>query len=299
VQPYGQLPPERITPTKPFCVIGVDFAGPLYTDDGKKCYITLFTCGTTRAVHLELSPTMNTWDFHQSFRRFIARRGLCSVVFSDNALTFKRTAVDFAHRNIKWKFIPERAPWVGGFYERLVGSVKRSLKRAIGRSSLSYRELETILIEVEAIVNCRPLTYVTDDPSAPTALTPSHFLVGDRLTALPPVKAPVTEDLRKAYRKREQLLQSFWKRWVQDYLQQLRTAHHSPRASPKPLEVGELVLVQDKAIPRTQWKLGRVLETFAGRDGIVRVARVSVTTNRGTSELRRATAHLFRLEEPL
>jgi len=297
LQPTGNLPVERVTPSKPFTVIGVDFAGPLVTSANEKCYITLFTCGSTRAVHLELSPTMSACDFQQSFRRLIARRGLCAAVYSDNALTFKRVAADFAPRGVKWNFIPEKAPWMGGFYERLVGTVKRSLKKALGTRVLSYRELETAIIEVEAIVNCRPLTYMTEDPDD-CALTPSHFLVGDRLTALPRsnVKIITSSDLQRAYRLRDQALQRFWKIWTKDYLQNLRTAHFSIARSARVLQTGDLVIIFEQSVPRNRWKLGRIKQLYYGKDGIARVARVLVKTDRGKTLLKRAVRHLYPLE---
>lgn len=166
-------------------------------------YIVLFTCSVTRAVHLELVSDMSSAAFLLAFRRFIARRGLPRTIYSDNALTFKRTSrelqkiwkvlqedgfQDFiANQRIRWKFIVQAAPWWGGWWERLIGTVKTALRKVLGRSCLSSEELSTILTEVEAVLNSRPLTYSDNDPSEPTAITPAHFLVGHQLTTLPEV----------------------------------------------------------------------------------------------------------------
>lgn len=172
------LPRDRITETPPFEVTGVDFAGPLYVTIGgapSKAYIALFTCAVTRAVYLELVSSQTTEHFLLALKRFIARRGLCKVIYSDNAKTFKRADQDlkelwkgikdqqlleyFSEKRIRWRFIAERAAWWGGFWERLVRSVKTCLRKTLGRASLRFEELTTILTEVEAILNSRPLTF--------------------------------------------------------------------------------------------------------------------------------------------
>ncbi|XP_064482986.1 uncharacterized protein LOC135395827 [Ornithodoros turicata] len=166
--PTAPLPRERATESESFAVVGVGYAGPLYlrgSSSSSKAYIVLFSCGVTRAVHLELSSFMNVPDFLLAFRRFIARRGMSSSVYSDNARTFHKcsavlslvAAGDFqdfaAQRRIEWRFIIERAPWWGGWWERLIRTVKEALRRCLGRGSLTFGELTTTLCGVEAVVN--------------------------------------------------------------------------------------------------------------------------------------------------
>ncbi|GFW68730.1 integrase catalytic domain-containing protein [Trichonephila clavipes] len=179
----GQLPRDRITQSPPFQVVGIDFTGAILVKDNqgtRKSYVSLFTCAVTRAVHLELVSDMSTKCFLLALRRFLARRGNCKVIYSDNARTFKaaeRELTYFANilkdsefqsfvadKGILWKFIVERAPWWGGFYERLVKTIKDPLRKILGRALLTFEELSTILSEVEVIVNHRPLTYVENDP---------------------------------------------------------------------------------------------------------------------------------------
>ena len=172
------LPACRVSEDPPFSNTGIDFAGPLYVkDDSKqKTYICLYTCALTRAIHLELTEDLSVRTFLLAFRRFTSRRGVPTRLLSDNAKTFKAAAKEvklilrseevqryFATKGVTWQFIIEKAPWQGGFWERLVQSIKRCLKKNLGRTSLTFEELITILVEIEATLNNRPLSYLYDD----------------------------------------------------------------------------------------------------------------------------------------
>lgn len=182
--PSGPLPANQVRAALPFSCIGVDFAGPLFCSDapGIKQYILLFTCAVTRAVHLELTASLSAEAALMAFRRFCARRLCPSVVYSDNAKTFvcvaEMLAESLGSRAPQWKFIPPRAPWWGGFWERMVRTVKASLKKCLGSRCLSRTELETVLLEIESCVNSRPITFVGDCVDAVEPLTPSQFLHG-------------------------------------------------------------------------------------------------------------------------
>ncbi|GFR11994.1 integrase catalytic domain-containing protein [Trichonephila clavata] len=91
----------------------------------------------------------------------------------------------YASHKILWKFIVERAAWWGGFYERLIRTVKLALQKAVGKTTLSRDELETLLIEIEGVVNSRPLTNIFADLNEPEPLTPSHMILGRRVNSLP------------------------------------------------------------------------------------------------------------------
>ena len=153
------LPKDRVKRASPFATSGIDHAGPLYCKDqpGKKFYILLFTCAVTRAVHLELVESMSCEDTVLALRRFFARRGMATTLVSDNAKGFvaaKDKMLElYGTEGPEWHCIVPRAPWWGGFYERLVGVVKSSLKKSIGRGNYNRVELETILHEVEGCVN--------------------------------------------------------------------------------------------------------------------------------------------------
>lgn len=319
-QTTAPLPRDRVTESPPFEVTGVDFAGPLYVKargHPTKAYIALFTCAVTRAVHLELVSDQTTENFLLALKRFIARRGLCRTIYSDNARTFKRADKDlkvlwqmirgseltefFTDKGITWKFIAERAAWWGGFWERLVRSVKICLKRVLGKASLNFEELTTILAEVEAVLNSRPLSYVHSDALEPQPLTPSHFLVGKRLTSLPPktvcspaqVTTANSEELGRRWKYRQRLLTSFWNSWRRDYLMDLKSAHKCETPTPTALKVGDVVLIGEDNAPRQTWKMGRITETFPGRDGLVRSCTVRTSMGR---LLKRPVQLLYPLE---
>ena len=179
----------------------MEFAGPMYSKNLEKFYIALFTCAVTRAINLKLMTDLTTEKFLLAFRVFVSRRGLCTTIYSDNAKTFKLANTElaalwdslsskklqafFAEKRITRKFIAERAAWHGGMWERMVRSVKTCLRKVLGKSCLKYEEIETILIDVEAIVNSRPITFTHTSSEESVPRTPSHFLIGQRLTALP------------------------------------------------------------------------------------------------------------------
>ena len=174
--------------------MGIDFAGPLYAKNGpgdmKKVYIALFSCCLFMlpfhaAVHLELVDEMSAESFKRCLRKFTARRGMPSLIVSDNAKTFQATEKDlnklfnhpeiksyFNNAKIEWKFNLERARWWGGFFERMVGCVKQCLRKTLGKARLKQDELATVLVEVECTLNSRPLTYEYDEVGE-EVLTPS------------------------------------------------------------------------------------------------------------------------------
>ncbi|XP_053402669.1 uncharacterized protein LOC128557991 [Mercenaria mercenaria] len=178
------LPKIRVKESPPFSVTAVDFTGALYVKDNTgseiKVYICLFTCAVTRAVHLEVVPNLSEDSCLQAFRRFASRKSMPQVMISDNAATYlsasnylKRmfeysSVMEMLNRRgIEWKFIPSRAPWYGGFWERLIGLTKTTFKKILGKACISFETLQTIVTEIEAIMNDRPLTYISsnfDDP---------------------------------------------------------------------------------------------------------------------------------------
>ena len=182
----------RTQQTEPFSVTGVDYAGPLYVRDNNveiKSSICLFTCAITRAIHLEVVTDLTERSFLQAFRRFASRKSLPRLVVSDNASTFVAGAEklkhlfqslslkeEFTRRGVEWQFIPKRAPWFGGFWERLVGLSIIACKKTLGRAFITLLELQTLTVEIEGILNDRPLTYVSSDLQDDEPLTPSHLL---------------------------------------------------------------------------------------------------------------------------
>ena len=179
------LPDYRVSYNFPFEVTRVAYAGPLFVRDVyqndymQKCYIILFTCTSTRFVHLELVVDYKWESLVLSLKRFISRRGTCKLFISDNFSTFKLKEVKSFLRNwdISWKFILQSSPWWGGFYEKLIGLTKMLLKKIVGKAKLRYDELVMVLHEAENVINSQPLTYLTDD-NYQTFLTPYHLVYG-------------------------------------------------------------------------------------------------------------------------
>ena len=237
-------------------------------------------------------------------------------VVSDNAKTFisaAQTLQDvlrsqevqqyFSGMNIRWVFNLEKAPWWGGFFERLVQSVKRCLKKSVGRARLSFDELSTLLIEIETIINSRPLSYLSmEDLEEP--LTPSHLLTGHRILSLPNVTAAAdstdeqfvmnSHELNTRVQHFTSVLEDYWTRWRDEYLLQLREQYSyvgsvGVNRSPVPGEV------HDENHPRSFWKLGRVTDVIKGDDGQIRGAVIDVTNGKPQT-LRRPITHLCPLE---
>ena len=197
-----QLQKDRLLEDIPFQVTGVDFAGPLYVKNSEnttsKVYICLFTCASSRAVHLEIVSNLTEECFILAFRRFVSRRSLPKTMLSDNATTFIAASKEITELTnssslqdklnlygTTWKFIPKRAPWHGGFWERMVGLTKTCLRKVLGRACIHRELLNTVITEIEAFLNDRPITYVSSDISDSEPLTPSHLLCGRRITCLP------------------------------------------------------------------------------------------------------------------
>ncbi|XP_068713051.1 uncharacterized protein [Montipora foliosa] len=312
-QRMAPLPEDRIKPAPPFTNVGLDFAGPLYLkDSGDKAYICLFTCAVTRAVHLELVCNMTVERFVLALRRLIARRGMCSFIWSDNARTFKaankelqqcwrilesdQTQVTLSERKIQWKFIVERARWWGGFYERLVKSVKTPLKKTFAKAMLDAEQLTTILVEIEAQLNSRPLTYLGADPNDYSVITPAQILIGRNLQASPTKVTCVSEHTSRALTKRfqyhQRLVNGFWRRWHAEYLKSLKPLKKWYQVG-REICKGDLVLVSEDHVARGQWSRARVEAVHPGRDGLVRSVTLRTTSG---SLTRRPVQRLHLLE---
>jgi hypothetical protein len=233
--PMAPLPKGRVTVAIPFSKVGIDYFGPLpikenINSEMKKIWVCLFTCLITRAIHLELVYDMSAQSFLMCLRRFVATRGTPSEIISDNAQQFKlskdvlkRVCGDVLQSDliqnyvsgekIKWKFIVELAPWMGGFYERLVGLVKRAMRKTIGRKVLFIDQITTLLKECEAVVNSRPLIYVGDDLKSSITLTPRHFISLNPHTGIPETELDSDTDPEyKPYESSADKLLKIWKK---------------------------------------------------------------------------------------
>ncbi|XP_044574182.1 uncharacterized protein LOC123258378, partial [Drosophila ananassae] len=290
-QLMSDLPSIRITQSLPFVNSGCDYAGPITLKDRKgrnakksKGYICLFVCLVTSALHLELATDLSTETFLAALRRFMSLRGKCAQIYSDNGRNFvgARRALDemqqllassqhkdrvsqtLADEGIKWVFIPPYAPHWGGKWESSVRSVKLHLRRVIGNTILTFEQMHTLLAQISAVVNSRPLYYTPDTDV--TYLSPAHLLIGRSFTTIPEGDMSHIQENRLDYWQGVQALyQGFWKRWHQEYL---TTLQHRPKwGTPQPnVELGSVVLIKDSNTPPAAWPLARVISTHTGTD---------------------------------
>lgn len=162
-------------------------------------------------------------------------------------------------KHIQWKFIPEHALHFGGIWEAAVKSFKKHLKRGVGDVRLTYEEISTVLTQIEACLNSRPLVPInTPDEDSIEILTPGHFLIGQPLTTLPdPSFSYRSASLLRRWHLCQHLVRHFWKRWSLEYLSTLQKKYkwQSPVRN---LSVGDVVLlIEDEIIP-TRWPLAKV-----------------------------------------
>ena len=283
----GSLPSFRTEPSRPFSKVGVDFFGPLHVDEGTKVWVLLITCATSRAVHLELVRSQSTEDVKLALRRFFALRGTPDLIVSDNAKTF-HSLLSHIPRSVTWRFIPEAAPWWGGFWERMVGVTKKCLKITLHLCHLSYEELAVILYELAFHLNLRPLTSIDEE-----LLTPAHFLFG--VTCIRGVISPSgdhSDYLGRAWRHQRRVSEHLIRRWTTEYVATLRSWTVSPRGRPIRLpKVGDVVLVHGEG-PRGRWPVARVESLITGPDGCSRAAIIKMRCKR----TRRPISKLYHLE---
>jgi hypothetical protein len=251
---------------------------------------------------------MSTETFLLAFRRFVARRSVPEIMMSDNASTFLAAAEEVNSLSLlmetkhaltsigtRWKFIPNRTPWFGGWWERMVGITKTCLKKCLGKSRCNFEVLRTLLVEIEHMVNHRPLTYVNSD-AGPETLTPAHLLYGRRLNILPQ-QTPVDlddpewefgrEHVMNKTKQLTHLFDRFRERWRNEYLTSLREIYYTTGNNKQSIQVGDVVQIHDEG-PRVNWRLAVVVSLLKGNDGLIRSAVIKTSTgvtNRPISKL--------------
>ncbi|XP_045776149.1 uncharacterized protein LOC123874713 [Maniola jurtina] len=293
----GQLPASRVTAGRPFRHSGVDYAGPvaIRTSKGRghrsiKGYICLFICMATRAIHLEAVTDMTSQGFLAAFKRMVARRGHVTDLWSDNGTNFvcaekelkvllaeerSTVAVEIASwlasNGTTWHRIPPYSPNFGGLWEAGIKSTKYHLKRVIGNSTLTYEEMSTVLSQIEACLNSRPLTTLSNEAQDPVPLTPGHFLVGEPLVLVPDTNYEKSNisSLRR-WQLTQRMTQDFWRRWSNEYLTQFLHRYRWNRHSPEP-KIGDVVLVKEENLPPARWLYGVIIDKHPGSDNVTRV----------------------------
>lgn len=295
----GNLPEIRTSPNLPvFTYVGIDFFGPMLVKIGKrheKRWGVIFTCMVSRAVHLELTASLSADYTIMVLRRFQARRGIPRIIFCDNGTNFRgaQTELDKARRDIdfskiqnssseeftEFRFIPPSSPNFGGCWERLIRTVKTALASVLVEKIPPEETLQTFLVEVENILNNRPLTFVSTDPHDVTALTPNMLLKGrDEVTETCGKFTSRDEYLRKQWRITQHWTNTFWERWVKEYIPNLLPRRKWTNNF-KNVNIGDVIKLHEPNLVRGEWPLGRIIQVYPGDDGVVRV--VDVKTKNG------------------
>ncbi|XP_063923055.1 uncharacterized protein LOC135137361 [Zophobas morio] len=292
----GDLPKARVNPSGfPFESAGVNYAGPIRLKEGKrggkvretKAYIAVFVCLSTKAVHLELVTDLTTETFLAAFRRFTLELKELQEFTSENENGLKES---LASSGVNWEFIPPRTPHFGGLWESAVKSVKKHLYTVTRGLLCTFEEYYTLLTQIESVLNSRPLMPMSEDINDLDVLTPSHFLIGIPLKeADSRCYLDVSDHRLSRWQLLQKVRQHFWKRWSNEYLQQLQE-RIKWRKSDKSFEVGTMALIKEENLPPLHWNMARIIATHTGPDGVVRV--VDVRTKNGVF---RRSVHLVRI----
>ena len=306
-QMMGMLPTERTTPgNATFTDTGLDFAGPFDIKMGHtrrpvklKAYICIFVCLATKAVHLEVTSDLTTETFIPCLRRFIARRNCPTTLYSDSGPNFigahnqlkqiyqfledeKTSSVInqyLLQNRVTWTHSPARAPHFGGLWESAVKSMKKHLRKIMGSLLFSYEELNTIVCQVEACLNARPLIPMTShNLDGLATLTPSHFLLFNSPRAYPEDPRLQKEPrLLRRWNQCQSVVHHFWRRWSREYLHTLQSRTKWQHSKPN-LRVDDIVIHKDERSFACNWPLAKVIHTYPGEDGLVRVVKLKTST---------------------
>ncbi|XP_062704331.1 uncharacterized protein LOC134286695 [Aedes albopictus] len=303
-QLMAPLPSVRVSPARPFIHSGMDYCGPFLVRplSGRgasvKIYVGLFVCLVVKAVHLEVVADLSSAACINAVKRFVARRGRVLELHCDNATAFvgadrelRSMREEFRRQfrskdwenfcvesGIKFRFIPARSPHFGGIWEAGIKSFKHHFRRIMGNRSFTVDQLQTVVAQIESVLNSRPLSPLTDSPDDCSALTPGHFLVGEPLVAIPePDLVDVNPNRLSRLQEMKKSVQDLWRCWQLDYVSQLQQRTKWKRPQPD-VRIGQLVLVRQATAPPLQWPLGRIIETVAGKNGRVRVVVVKTAS---------------------
>ncbi|XP_046339933.2 uncharacterized protein LOC124121032 [Haliotis rufescens] len=299
-QKMSDLPDERITPDlPPFTNVGMDFFGPFKVIRGRtsvKRYGVVFTCMNLRAIHLEAAATLDTDSCIHAIRRFVARRGPPKFIKSDNGTNLvgcqrelcealknlKESKIHsaFVDKGIEWSFNPPAASHYGGFWERMIRTVRKVLHCLLQEQNIKLDDeaLNTLFCEVESIINGRPITDLSYDVHDLSVLTPNHLLYLRSGEKMPPGTFK-KEDIysRRRWKQVQYLADIFWKRWKKEYLPLLQQKQKWNQIK-RNLQIGDIVLIMDNT-PRNAWALARVTELYHDRKNLVRTVKVKTASS--------------------
>ena len=303
-QHMADLPSDRTETPPPFTNVGCDVFGPWMIQTRKlrggavnsKRWGLVFTCLNSRAVHIEVLESMDASAFICALRRFFSIRGPAAIIRCDRGSNFVggKSELDQALQKIdertlktyltdqgcEWSFNPPHASHFGGVWERQIRTIRRVLDAMLlelGKPQLTHELLVTLLAEVSAIVNARPIATIPSDVEDPQPLSPTMLLTLKTCPLLPPYGNFTPQDLyaRRRWRRVQYLADQFWIRWRREYLQSLQK-RPKWNEHKRNLAAGDIVLVKDKEAHCNDWQLGKVVESITSDDGEVRKAIVLV-----------------------
>lgn len=308
-QKMADLPSDRLSTEPPFTNVGIDVFGPWSISTRRtrggaansKRWGVIFTCLSVRAVHIELIEAMDTSSFINALRRFLATRGPVKLIRSDCGTNFKGACSELkvllqddkepnvsrflSEEGCTWIFNPPHSSHMGGVWERMIGVSRRILDSMLSQiqpSHLTHEVLSTLMAEVSAIINARPLTTISTDANAPSLLTPTMILTQKVCSPHPPPGCFVDADLhRQQWRRVQHLANTFWERWRREYLSTLQSRSKWQKSHPN-IKEGDLVLLRDTQVKRNEWPMALVTKAFPASDGKVRKLELKVARG-GTS----------------
>lgn len=287
---FGLLPRVRTEAhIRPFTNCGMDYFGPICVTIGRrheKRWGAIFTCLSTRAVHIEIVASLSTDSALMALRRMAARRGWPQIIYSDNATNFKGADLELRKamekwtpeienlclvQRTEWRYIAPGAPHQGGAWERLIRTIKDAIRIVLTEKYPKEETLSTFMTEIECSVNARPLTHVPVTPDDPEALTPNHFLLGapDAM----PILGNSPHATKRSWKTAQALADEFWRKWVKEYLPTLNARGHTPRMK-SPVKIGDVVIIMDPLLAHNVWPRGIVTKTHKGPDGETRSVEV-------------------------
>lgn len=281
-----------------FTYVGIDYFGPMFVKVGRKIFKVwgaLFTCMTTRGIHVELVYSLTTNSAIMAITRFMNLRGVPLRIYSDNATCFEgsknelekfRATLDHQEisdklsiRDVEWSMIPPASPHFGGAWERMVRSVKEGLKVLIDIEVPSHEVLSTALSEIVNTINNRPLTYVSSEPHDLRPLSPNDIILLRTNHSQYNTKMEYNYNPKTTWKLAHQLADNFWSRWIKEYRPLLlkRNKWHDNSKDPN-LKIGDVVLILDDNMIRGQFIRGIVIKVYPDKEGRVRVAQVKTNT---------------------
>ncbi|XP_078483450.1 uncharacterized protein LOC144743487 [Ciona intestinalis] len=321
-QKMVDLPCDRFNEEGPFSFSGMDYFGPFLVKEKRslvKRYGVLFTCLSSRAIHIETANSLDTSSCINALRRFVARRGPVIQIRSDcgtnivgtrNELQscqpdqneIQRFLLQHECDLVSFKFNVPHASHMGGVWERQIQTVKRVLAGLLlqNSSQLDDETFRTFITEVENVVNSRPLTIdAMSQSDSPEPLTPNHILTMKKRPLLSPGGVFQKTDLylKKRWRRVQYLTDQFWTRWRKEFLQTLQV-RKKWQGRQQNLDVGDVVLIHDDNAPRNQWKVGRVSVTYPSEDGMIRKVKLTVAEGDRDKQGKRTKAPSV-LERPI